>query len=198
MKSIETSVGISVKVASCAGVVPSRGECAIAPVAHIPISPASSIFFISFPVFLCCRASVDPVCKLQFPNAGGDHRYICPCDTLQRWHIPKRPVMPTDAHCNRTLETFIAVVAWFINDVDQWRCHTVLTCCIHTMENRTLSLKTKLPDLGIPRQRFGNKHLGEKTVLQGDGCIGLCCLQYRRSQYVPNATSNQNGHNSDD
>jgi hypothetical protein len=73
--------------------------------------------------------------------------------------------MPKDAHCNRPLEAFIAVVTWFINDRDQWWCHTVLTCCIHTLKNRTFSLKAKFPDLGILRQRFGNKRHGENTVL---------------------------------
>ncbi|MFT5787246.1 MAG: hypothetical protein ACI9KK_002608, partial [Ascidiaceihabitans sp.] len=44
--------GASVKVASLAGVVLSRGECAIVLVAQIPIIPASNMFFIFVPCLI--------------------------------------------------------------------------------------------------------------------------------------------------
>jgi len=45
-------VKTSTHIMQFAGIVPSRGECAITPVAHNPITPASKIFFIVMPRLL--------------------------------------------------------------------------------------------------------------------------------------------------
>jgi hypothetical protein len=54
-----------------------------------------------------------------------------------------------NAQLSSPLERVIAVVAGFINDVDQWRCQAILTRCIRTVASSTLGLISKLPDLGV-------------------------------------------------
>ena len=58
-------------------------------------------------------------------------------------------MMPMNTHLSRPLERFVAVVTWFVDDVDQWWGNAILTRCIHTMTGRTFGFIAKLSNLSI-------------------------------------------------
>ena len=95
--------------------VVSRPEWASAGVAASARSPASRI---AFTVVL----SSDALGPLEFPDVGQDRRHITAGQPLDRWHVPKAPVMGPDAPSDRPLKRLVAVVAGLVDDMDRrWR-----------------------------------------------------------------------------
>ena len=55
--------------------------------------------------------------------------------------------MSPNAHCSGTLERFVTVVAWLIDDLDQRWGDAILSRRIYAMAGRVFGVKAKLPDL---------------------------------------------------
>ena len=71
-------------------------------------------------------------------------KYRGTAGTFNSRHITKRPVMRSDAYCSSSLERFVSMMTWFINDVDQRLRYAVLTCCISPMARCAFCVKSEL------------------------------------------------------
>ncbi len=72
--------------------------------------------------------------------------------------------MPSNAHGDGPLKALITVVAWFIDDVNQWRRDAILTNCIGAMTGRTVRVEATFADLCIHRESVWEDDVRQRLV----------------------------------
>ena len=64
---------------------------------------------------------------LEFPDIGHDPGDIAPGQPLDRWHVPKTPVMGPDAPGDGPLKRLVAMMAGLVVYMDKRRRDTFLS-----------------------------------------------------------------------
>ena len=103
--------------------------------------------------------SFDAVGPLKLTDVGHDPVHIATVLPLDRWHVPKTPVVGSDAQGDRTLERLVTMMVRLIYDVNQWRGDSVLSRRVRTVAFRAVRLIRPLSALCPCRKDRRNGNL---------------------------------------
>ena len=111
-------------------------------------------------------ASLDAVGVLQFPDIGHDQRDVLAGQAFDPRHVPEPPVMGSHADCDRPLERLVAMVAGFVDDVNQRRGDIYLPYGVRAVAGGAFRVIELLSGLRFGREGRRKGDLDQRRALR--------------------------------